>query len=81
MTSIPLTNDICPACLGTGKIVDRIALGRQLRALREQAGISLQEMSWRLRTSTARISYMETGKRPWTPRIMNAFIAECEKGH
>lgn len=75
---IPTTDTKCPACLGTGFAIDRASFGLALRQSREAAGLTVQEMAWRLHTSTARLSYMERGLRPWSPELLESFIQICQ---
>lgn len=58
---IPRTG-VCPHCAGTGKKKDYHALGAQLRARREAAGISMRELAKRLQCSHVWVGALERGE-------------------
>src|SRR5580693_8348604 len=51
-----------------GSAAARRMLGGRLRRLREAAGVSLEEASWHIRASRAKVSRMETGRQGFKAR-------------
>lgn len=58
---IPREAQPCPHCDGTGRPVDRTALGMLLRQERERAGLSLSEVAAELGISKGFLGKVETG--------------------
>jgi hypothetical protein len=58
---IPREAQACPHCDGTGRPVDRLALGMLLRQERERAGLSLSELAAELGISKGFLGKVETG--------------------
>jgi predicted transcriptional regulator len=59
----------CPHCLGSGKAVDAIKKGQEMKALRIASGVSVREIAWRLKVSSAYVCDVEFGRRgvkPWS---------------
>jgi hypothetical protein len=54
---------------------DDRAIGAELRAKREAAGISVREMSTRLGLSPAYLSYLERGRRQWSALNRMSYVA------
>jgi DNA-binding transcriptional regulator YiaG len=54
---------------------DDRAIGAELRAKREAAGISVREMSTRLGLSLAYLSYLERGRRQWSSLNRMSYVA------
>ncbi len=63
----------CEKCGGSGKLIDQRALGSEMRDLREESGVSLREISRRLRLSAAYISDLERGRRDWADELIAKF--------
>ena len=63
----------CHHCAGTGKEVDPVALGKQMRLLRTRAGLSLREMARRMEVSAPYLCDLELGRRGWPPARITAF--------
>ena len=61
----------CPHCEGTGQL--KLYDGAVLRAMREQAKMSLREFAKRLGFSPAYISDIELGKRRAMPAIVEVY--------
>lgn len=57
-------NGPCPHCEGTGHTPDLVAIGAQLRALREAAGLSLRDLAKLLHCSHVYLGDLERGLRP-----------------
>lgn len=55
----------CPACAGTGQILDRAAFGAQMQAKREAAGLTLRELAERMEMSIGYVSDLEHGRKAW----------------
>jgi hypothetical protein len=54
---------------------DDRAIGAELRAKREAAGISVRELSKRLGLSPAYLSYLERGRRQWSALNRMSYVA------
>ena len=52
---------------------DHTRTGRAARIFREEMGVPLRTVARRMRVSVAYVSYLETGKRRWTPGIMSRY--------
>lgn len=59
----------CGKCWGTGQVIDHKRLGREVRRRRLRAGVSLKAAAINLGISSAFLSYLESGKRAWTPEL------------
>lgn len=65
----------CPHCDGTGRVLDEKAVGALMREVRETRGLSLREVARRLKWSAPYVSDLEHGKRLWTTRKQNKYLA------
>jgi transcriptional regulator with XRE-family HTH domain len=67
----------------TDASTDRLILGRALRALRQQAGITQKELATRISSSEAYVSHTETGRLDirWhtLQRLLAALNADLHK--
>lgn len=63
----------CRRCGGSGVEVDPVETGREMRALREAAGLSLREMARRMGYSVQYISDLERGQREWRAALMQPY--------
>jgi transcriptional regulator with XRE-family HTH domain len=61
----------CPACEGTGKVLDPVAAGRQMRALRLKEKLSLREVARRMGISAPYVQDMELGRRNCKGRLID----------
>jgi len=66
----------CPACKGTGRIVDNDDVAVKMRQRREDAGLSLRELARRLHLSIGYMSDLELGRRNWHPTIIKRVEAQ-----
>lgn len=64
----------CPKCDGTGKVLDRRAVGSAMRSERERAGVSLRALGTILNVSAAYLSELELGAHPWTEALVEAYM-------
>ena len=64
---------ICPRCGGTGQIITPEEIARELRTLRQRAGVSQMELGRRLKISGASISQVESGRRPINRRWLRRY--------
>lgn len=63
----------CPKCLGTGEVQDQAFIGQTCWKRRTDAGLSLAEVSERMNISASHLSYLEAGKRSWSPELLHLF--------
>jgi predicted transcriptional regulator len=64
----------CPRCGGTGTIMHDGFVGSQMRARREAIGISLRELSRRVKWSATYVSDLELGRKLWTDRKVQRYV-------
>jgi cytoskeletal protein RodZ len=57
----------CPKCGGSGVIQDDAVLGVELRKKREGIGLTLREVSRRMKISASYLCDLEHGRRIWSP--------------
>lgn len=55
----------CTRCGGTGQEPNLKALGRQLRALRRESGLTMRQMAVHIGLSHSFVCQMERGLRAW----------------
>ena len=60
----------CAKCLGTGLRQDQRALGADCWRLRDKRGLSLAETARRMGIDASYLSYLEAGKRDWSPDLI-----------
>ncbi len=48
--------------------------GLRLRGLRKKKGISMRWVAGTIKVSEALLSYLEVGKRNWTPELEQAYL-------
>lgn len=65
----------CKCCLGTGVTQNWAAIGRECRARRLDAGLSLIDLSHELGVSVSFLSLLELGKRHWNHELLDRFNA------
>jgi hypothetical protein len=63
----------CPKCLGTGIMQDQRSLGENCWLLRDRAGLSLAVVAGRMGIDASYLSYLEAGKRDWSPELLASF--------
>lgn len=59
----------CARCWGTGKEINHLRLGRSVRRLREERGISLKAFADRMGITPSFLCYLEQGKRHWSQEL------------
>lgn len=64
----------CPRCEGTGMILDPAYQGKQARARRKTANVSLRELARRMNLSAAYLSDLELGRRGWNETLTARYI-------
>ena len=65
----------CPKCDGTGAVLDPRAIGKQMRELREEKGVSLRTVASKLEFTPAYISDLEHGRRGWSDELLERYKA------
>jgi len=63
----------CPACKGTGRAIDRVSTGAELKQLREKANFKLTAVAKDMGISHPSLSLKEAGLRPWTEQEIAAY--------
>lgn len=63
----------CHHCGGTGVEADPLAIGKSMRELRIQRGLSLREVARRMGMSASFISDLERGNRHWGPKAATKY--------
>lgn len=63
----------CRTCNGTGFEPDHQQIGREMRARRMVAGLSLRAVAQEMGVSAAYLSDLELGHRAWNSKITQAF--------
>ena len=53
--------------------LDHGKTGKAARIFREEMKVAMSTVARRMRVSVAYVSYLETGKRRWTPGIMSRY--------
>lgn len=64
----------CGACKGTGKEIDPVATGAEMRALRIKLGISQLEASRRMGLCKQHVCSMEKGVRNWSQKLIESYL-------
>ncbi len=64
---------VCPKCNGRGTLPDARLQGQVMRALREKAGVPLNEVARRMNFTGAYISDLEQGRRAWRPILIGRY--------
>lgn len=60
----------CRRCDGTGIEPDRKSIGTQMKALRKEAKLTLDDVGAKLKLSSAYLCDLENCKRNWTPELI-----------
>ena len=63
----------CSACNGTGREQDDAAIGAQMQARRERAGLTLREVGKRIDYSIGYVSDLEHGRKRWSEELQAAY--------
>lgn len=63
----------CRCCDGSGKEVDQVSVGKEMRALREAKGMKLTRASEKMGISTTYLCDLEFGRRKWSQERINKF--------
>lgn len=64
----------CPRCGGTGELPNPLKTGKELKAKRIEAGITLSEMGKRLGICESYVSHLEHGRKTWTNCRIAAYL-------
>lgn len=67
----------CHCCNGSGTELDHIAVGADLRTLRESKGLTLDHVSSRMKLSSPYLCDLERGRRNWTEDKVARFKKAC----
>lgn len=68
----------CPNCKGSGVVPDPKAQGREMMKTRKAAGVTLREVASILELSIGYVSDLEHGRKKWTARRVNFYLAAVE---
>lgn len=63
----------CARCNGEGVEPDETKMGVRFRKLREEAGLTIKQVSEKMRVSMGHLSSLENGKRHWRPDTIEGF--------
>ena len=63
----------CHCCRGTGQENDHVAIGKNLRKLRESKGIKQLYVAEKLNVSQAYLSDLEAGRRRWSEVMIKSY--------
>ena len=64
----------CERCGGTGQRPDDPKVGNLMRQRREKTGISMREVSRRLKFSAAYVCDLELGRRAWSQPLVTRYL-------
>jgi predicted transcriptional regulator len=64
----------CPACLGTGLVVNQSETGAALRKLRKRPQSAV---AGSMGITASHLCYLESGKRRWTPGLIEKYKECC----
>lgn len=69
----------CPCCNGSGRQLDRKAVGAEMKKYRtsQKPVMSLNKVGKRLGVSAAFVFYLERGQRKWNERLVDRFKKAC----
>lgn len=69
----------CRCCDGSGNELDDVAVGREMRKLREAAKLSLRRLGDRMRPrlKPTYLSNLETGDRNWNLKLVEQYKKVC----
>lgn len=63
----------CPKCNGSGTLPDRHTIGCRFRKLRLKKGLTLAQMSKRVKVSEGQLCKLENGQKNWRPEHISAY--------
>lgn len=63
----------CPKCFGTGVEPDHVAIGLECWKKRADACLSGAIVAKRMGIDPSHLSYLESGKRSWSPELLEKF--------
>jgi transcriptional regulator with XRE-family HTH domain len=64
----------CPNCKGTGRIINQVALGEQMRSKRLSSGASLRSVARMMGISAPYLSDLELGRRIWGKSLIKSYL-------
>jgi len=67
----------CRCCEGSGSEADNLAIGREMAAMRQAAGIGLRELARSLCVSHSFLSQLENGQRRWMVALRRRYAIAC----
>lgn len=68
----------CHCCAGSGRELNHVAVGSEMRALREFHRLTLAGMSNRMKLSLSYLSDLERGRRNWNDDLITKFKEACK---
>ena len=69
----------CTRCNGCGLENDYVAFGEQMAKKRQNAGLTLKQVSSRLRYSISYISDLEHGRKAWSEEMIANYLRSLQK--
>jgi len=72
-----LKTQSCHCCDGSGKEIDSIALGHELRSLRNRKGLTQDCVALHMKISNTYLSELERGGRRWNTDLAARFRKAC----
>ena len=63
----------CHCCKGTGKEINHVVIGAELKKLRKASGLSQERVGEKMGYRKPYISELERGRRNWRPDLVHAF--------
>ena len=70
----------CSHCDGDGVEWDHMDIGARMQQIRKDAGLRLRDVAGLMRLSVGYISDLEHGRKNWSERLINFYIAAVETG-
>lgn len=70
----------CHCCSGSGEELDHVAVGAELKKLREGKGLTLKQVGSRMdpKVSTTFIWDLERGRRNWNLKLVAKYQQACK---
>lgn len=75
---IPKGAKPCTRCDGLGHVPDPAYQGKEARAQRKKAGLSLREVARRMDFSVAYVGDLELGRRGWNNELLRRYLYALE---
>lgn len=69
------TGGPCSHCDGTGRVFNDALIGQHMRHRRQTAGVSVRQAARRLNFTPSYLCDLESGRRRWSQRLVDAYLA------